>query len=136
MSALQLVSAVGVQLERFLQREAVMPSFRSVIGASSLTSLTRLAGSLHAHGVKRERSDFLPPLVALKNFHWPNRPRPFLVGVDVHRLIMMCGRGSCLVSDAQLDEQHACLLWACSWRLRCLDPEQCAKVCKQTRAGL
>ena len=52
---LQLVAAVLAQLERFLQREAVMPSFRCVVGAAALGALARLTAHLRGPAARCDR---------------------------------------------------------------------------------
>lgn len=55
----QTLEAVVRQLERYLQREAVMPSFRNVIGSAALAALTRLTLSMHGPSDRRDRCRFL-----------------------------------------------------------------------------
>jgi hypothetical protein len=49
------MAGIVERLERYLQREAVMPSFHSVVGCTALTSLTRLAVSMRSAADQKAR---------------------------------------------------------------------------------
>ena len=51
----QAMAGIVERLERYLQREAVMPSFHSVVGCTALTSLTRLAVSMRSAADQKAR---------------------------------------------------------------------------------
>ena len=44
---LQMLDLVLEQLERFLQREQVLPSFQNLVGCICIASLARLAAAAH-----------------------------------------------------------------------------------------
>lgn len=52
---LQAMAGLVARLERYLQREAVMPSFQSVVGCAALASLTRLAVSMRTLPEQKSR---------------------------------------------------------------------------------
>ncbi len=55
MACAQAMAGIVVRLERFLQREAIMPSFHNVVGTTALSSLTRLATSMQSSPEQKAR---------------------------------------------------------------------------------
>jgi hypothetical protein len=103
----QLLAAVVAQLERYLQREAVMPSFRAVVGCAALSALARLAACLHGPPVQRGRCE-----LHCLNLHAP--PSAYL-----------CSQ----VSMAPLKKVQPSQQWACrSWRAWLETPVNMRKV--------
>ncbi|CAL8462796.1 g2329 [Coccomyxa elongata] len=51
----EAMAGIVARLERFLQREAVMPSFHNVVGTTALSSLTRLATSMRSSPEQKAR---------------------------------------------------------------------------------